>query len=435
MLPFSLIGASIVAFIGYIISVAHSVKDLLYCLTSDATIVHSMVVLLQLLYHRRQLHELIGDVGRLEEATALCRRPDDHAFVQRQSATLAGISAFSISVWICGFFASAEIKHPNYPLKWSVPVSLQSPPWYHVALALQVLFCVIISTVQAIADVSLGCYIDSLTLFQKRLGRYFQEFVNDNAGKVFCLSEAGPRPQEIGKIGNELSSPGKWNQDEPNVHRLEEELNKPSALDSSMHIITDLSDEDLSRSSRVQSGRVQPVPQPGVLPAVRLEVAADLDSGLQMLTETYNSIQRLFQDSNTFCSLPILSLHAGATTTLLLGSYVSILMYHNSDTVSAQVYGFAIFTLVMVIRLLILSSTGSRLIQQGQQLHDTLAAVRWPRGVTTSARFSFQMLLERTRTPIAFEGWGLVTVQKGTMLSIFSFVLTYFVIMVQMKVA
>ena len=97
-------------------------------------------------------------------------------------------------------------------------------------------------------------------------------------------------------------------------------------------------------------------------------------------------------------------------------------------------YPSVLFQASFALRLLIVSCAGSRLIQQGQQLHHQLAAVSWRRHVTARARFSLQLLLERTRQPVAFEGWGLFTVQKATMLSLFGFVLTYCVILIQMQV-
>ena len=431
VVPISFIGGSLVAIIGYQVTVLNSAKDLMYSLTSGATVLHSLLVLLHLLRHRRQLHRLLRDVGRLEEATALCGRPTDHVFVRRQSVILAMSSIFSLFFWLLVFFVTQELRHPNYPLDWSIPVAMQQPPWYYVALALQAFFCIIIINLQVITDVGLVGFIDAFAVFQERLGRYFQELLNMSDMRAFCPS--GTAPQNINQVGMELSSLGSWGSHELNTSRLEEAICDPGALDPPTRSVNNLWNEECPQPGRVKSNRVQP--QLRVLPIGCLEVASDLESGLQVLTEAYTSLHQLFSDVNAFASLPILSLHACATTSLLLGGYESILMYHNNDTVTGQTYGFAVFTLVMVLRLIMVSSSGSKLIQKGQQLHNTLTAARWPGGVTSSARFSFQMLLERTRTPIAFEGWDLVTVKKGTMLSLFSFALTYFVIMVQMKVA
>ena len=430
LLPISLFGSSVAAIISYLVSVSDNGKALLYSLTSSSTIFYSVLMFLKLLCHRRQLHRLLRDVGRLEETTALCRRPRDHVFIQRRSAVLAGFSVFALSCWLIGFFVSQDLKHPKYPLDWRVPVMLQSPPWYHLVLALQVIFCTMVVSLQVLVDIVMEGFIDALTLLQERLGRYVQGCLSRSDGKLYCSS--GPAYQNVGNVVMEFSHPDVPDSEGPSESRMEEGTRSSGARDPSTHRVANLWNKEDTRLDGTKSGRVQPESE--YLPSGRLQVAPDLESRLEVLTETYASIRQFSSDANAFFSIPFLSLHACVTTTLLLGSYVSIMMYRYDDTVSAQVYGFAIFTLAVVVRLMIISSAGSRLIEEGQRLHDTLAAVRSHRGMTSAARFSLQMLVEQTRTPIAFEGWGLLTVQKGTVLSLFSFALTYFVIMMQMKV-
>ena len=80
----------------------------------------------------------------------------------------------------------------------------------------------------------------------------------------------------------------------------------------------------------------------------------------------------------------------------------------------------------------IVADAGSRLIQQSEELRDVVAKKCWSARMTAAARGELQVLLEQTRTPLALDVWGLFSVQKSVLLSVLSFVLTYFVIMLQM---
>ena len=427
LLSISLVGTSFAAIVSNLFIVFNNGKALLYNMTSSATIFHSALMLVHLLRYRRQLHGLLRNLDRLETSTALFRRPRDYLFLQRHSAGLLGISVLALSCWMVGFFTTAEMKHPNYPVEWVVPKVLQSQPWYVMVLTLQVVFSIMIISVQVTFDVLLGGFIDALTLAQERLQRYSQKLLNLDDRKIFHLSNSAPHATE--KATMKLSSPNFEGSEEQKSHHLDG-LHKTGPL---THSITNSWNDLKPRIGRNKFDKVEPAPS---LPSSGcLDAAPDLESRLAMFLETYSSLRQFSAIANDFCSIPILSLHACVTTTLLLGSYVSILMYHDNDAVSAKIYGFAIFTLAVVVRLVIVSSAGSRLMEQGQRLHLALVAVRWPSGASSGIRFQLQMILEHTRMPIAFEGWGLLTVQKGTMLSLFSFVLTYFVIMVQMKVA
>ncbi|KAF0303176.1 hypothetical protein FJT64_002907 [Amphibalanus amphitrite] len=159
------------------------------------------------------------------------------------------------------------------------------------------------------------------------------------------------------------------------------------------------------------------------------------DEDATHLTTLYSSVRDLADDLTSFCSLPTLLLHTTVAAGMLFGSYVSILMVSTkSGSSTAKVIGFASYTLSMVLRLVLVSWAGSWLIERGEQLQQTLARLRWPASASPAARFQLQQLMEQTRQPPAFHGWGLFTVQKTNMVALFSFVLTYFVILLQMQV-
>ena len=430
LLPLSLCAFSIVGIAGYVLSVSGSAKDLLYSLTSSATIAHSMLVMAHLLRHRRQLHRLLRDVAALENSTSGCRRARDHAFIQRRSVVLVLVSAFALFCWVAGFFATQQLKHPNYLLDWTVPTALHSKPWYYVSLAIQLAFGIIPITMQIVFDVVLQGFIDALSLFQLRLVRYI-----DAAFSQTCAvgrSSPDQHHQSIEDTETVFASDAWMSPDQVKQRPHKDSSGNVGAEGHSSDLIN-FRGASAPTVITVRPAKVCPAPYPS--PAELLEVTVSLDLLLRRVTEVYKSVRHLACEANAFCSLPILSLHACVTATLLLGSYVSNLMYCLEDNISTEIYGFATFTLMAVFRLMLVSASGSGLMQRGQQLHQTLTFAHWPEDMSGREKFLLQMLAEQTRTPIAFEGWGLLTVQKGTMLTLFSFVLTYFVIMVQMDVA
>ena len=95
--------------------------------------------------------------------------------------------------------------------------------------------------------------------------------------------------------------------------------------------------------------------------------------------------------------------------------------------------GYALFIALSVVRLLLVSISGSRLADSSQQLHGALTVVRCPGSVTPETQLTLQLLLEQTRAPLGFDAWGLFVTHKTTMLSLLGFVLTYFIIVMQLS--
>ncbi|KAF0301753.1 hypothetical protein FJT64_026014 [Amphibalanus amphitrite] len=175
--------------------------------------------------------------------------------------------------------------------------------------------------------------------------------------------------------------------------------------------------------------------QVGLMDAIALfqERLTSLEDGLRHLASMYRALQSLADDASSFCSVPTLSQHASVTFQLLVGLYVTINMFVSAYSRSL-VLTFVMFLVTTVLRLAAVSATGSALVASGQRLSQALVGAPWPRHTTAAARFSVQMLVEQTRKPLNFDGYGIFVIQKTTMLTMLSFVLTYFVIMLQMKV-
>ncbi|KAF0300404.1 hypothetical protein FJT64_003305 [Amphibalanus amphitrite] len=122
-------------------------------------------------------------------------------------------------------------------------------------------------------------------------------------------------------------------------------------------------------------------------------------------------------------------MHSSAAGGLLIGGYLS-----TAGPSLFHVNTHLVFLLSMTARLAVVNCAGSRLLQSGRRLQEGLAALRWPARPTATARLQLRQMMEWSRQPPELDVWGLCTVQKSTVLSLFSFVLTYYVIMLQFKV-
>ena len=160
-----------------------------------------------------------------------------------------------------------------------------------------------------------------------------------------------------------------------------------------------------------------------------LSAGGCLGDSLLLLSDAYRAVRALASESADLCSLPTLTQHASVTLLLLAGLYLSIA---GSRTASVATFSvFALFLLMNGLRLLAVSSMGSRVQTSGEALSAALVATRWRRPMTAQLQFEALMLVEHTAKPLAFDGYGIFVPQKETMLSLLSFILTYFVIMVQ----
>ncbi|KAF0291758.1 hypothetical protein FJT64_010146 [Amphibalanus amphitrite] len=293
-----------------------SVPALMYSLAVLSGVLHSLLMLLWLLRHRRRLHGLLRRAAALEEVTGGHRRPGALTALRCRVGGVVGLTVTVAVVSTASFFDSGSLHHPRYLLPLVVPAALQTPTGYWVITSLQVVTALVQVTMQVVADLL-----------------------------VICLTEM-------------------------------------VAL---------------------------------MLTGLRGQLAADVAS---------------------VCSVPVLSLYASVITSLLLGGYVTLVALHSREGSARGLLVSGACLGLYVLRVLAVSCAGSRLLAERQQLLAALAAVTWRPGEppSTEGQFLLQMLLEQARQPLGIHGGGLFVAQKSTVLSLFAFVLTYFVIMVQMKV-
>ncbi|KAF0295117.1 hypothetical protein FJT64_007249 [Amphibalanus amphitrite] len=404
---------------------------------------HATLVLVHLFRRRRQLHAILDRAVSVQRATAFCREHGDFSWFQWRLGILCFITVSTITLWLAAFLLAAELKPPYYLYPMLLPETLRGLDFYWVILGLQMAASVMSFTIQSTFDVLQMGLADAVSVAQIRLTRYVSRLVASttpasgdlfgdfpawsldkapaNGGKdaelavpaVAAEVRASVTPFRPRKVG---AAEAHWS---PAVSR---DFTKPGVktLSQKPHSAAPAAPDNQQTTGGTHCRHTCPT-----LPAPD----GDLHEGLRLLAGAYRSVRELATESAELCSLPTLTQHASVTLVLLIGVYVAI---DGSKVNTALVFGsFVLFLLLNTLRLMAVSVTGSRLIDSGEALSAALVATSWPRPLPAQLQFEVIMLVEGTRKPIMFDGYGIFVPQKETLLSLLSFILTYFVIMIQ----
>ena len=375
------------------------------------SLLNAILMMLYFLRYGGRLRAVFHRLTALEKSSAAFRRPGELTTAWAKFAVIVGLSVAATTLSMAQFFSNSPLCHPYYPNPLLVPAALQTPGWYWVITSLQVLHDVSVAGVNAAFDLLVIGLADAVAMLLERIS--CQVRAEDDPDGLTSAAEV-----EEQKDGVPCKSSSN-----------ETFLVHPEA-GGNFHKTTDILDEKsttLERTQVIMSARIRPA-FGSLVPAAFTSLASE--SQLRRLVATHRAVCRLASDAAQFCSLPLLSLYTIVTVTLLLCAYTTIVMLSSgrSGVLTGMVY-----VTQMLLRLLMVSCAGSRLIQQGELLHAALADASWSEGeLSPAARLSLQLLLERTRQPPALHGWGLFTAQKTTMLSMLGFILTYTVILMQM---
>ena len=390
---------------------------------------YSILVMVHLQYHRRHFQELLRRVEELEEATSVCRRAGDHTVIKWNNIVIIFSSALTSVVWSTSF-VTGKWEHPHYMFPILVPEAMQGQDWFWVITIIQLAIGVFLLISQVTFDLLQIGLMDAVALFLDRLSRYTRCYLAQGGGSSANMSvtrrQAGIRDEEHFDTTKVATARG-YRQGA--THPMENHTNAPNHLGSFArrdwegHALAEYSDTS-EHQPTFPAASAPKLSDPG----------ADLESGLVNLAETHRCVGSLAADAAAVVSVPTLLQHASITFQLLVGLYVAIGLFLDSGGNRLRAVSFVLFLVMGALRLAAACAAGSRLIAGGERLSTALATSRWPRGISLPVWITLQMLLEQTRRPLGFDGYGIFVTRKSTMLSLLGFVLTYFVIMVQMSV-
>ncbi|KAF0293224.1 hypothetical protein FJT64_008882 [Amphibalanus amphitrite] len=392
-----------------------SLFSFLYNVVMLALILYNAFVMVHLLRHRHQLHVLLNWVAELDEATARCRHRDDYRFVQWQCLLLVGIQVLAVAIWLAAFFVMSKFEHPNYLVPVLVPPILRGPTGYWLVVALQAVADNCLLGFSVMFDLVLVGLTDASTLLLTRLRRLSHIWLASSGAeeRTHGVHHEKTRPEDNCRTA-------RWATRRINGHKHPTSVSSGSP--SSVQISVLPGTGPVTARRRRHDPRCRCAVGPAGLDPCRL----------RELRQLYGRVCELTAAGAALCSLPTLCLHALVTTALLVGLYVNVQLFRSGVDL-ARAVGYALFLLLAAVRLLLVSVSGSRLADRSQQLHAALASARWSGHASPEARLTLQLLLAQTQQPLGFDGWGLFVTHKTTMQSLVGFVLTYFIIMVQMS--
>ena len=119
-------------------------------------------------------------------------------------------------------------------------------------------------------------------------------------------------------------------------------------------------------------------------------------------------------------------------TTALFGVYASIELgstanFHGRDT---MLTGFVFFIFIIILRIVFISFDGGKISEQCESLAARLACMDWLH-LSQEARERREAIMQKTAQPLRISAAGVFNINKVNVLNIFSFVLTYLVVLIQ----
>ena len=360
---------------------AADVQQALYQLMLFITALFSLVLLTWWCSHRRAMHRLL----RLQAALERGRTPrrGDNAALLRQSIILAVLCLGVVTSITTAFVAAGRFEHPNYVMPTYVPVAMRTSAWYPVVIGAQITAGTIGTFCLLGFSLMLPGLVDAVALQLSYILRDLHHCFPDSQSDWPMAADAVAKAGQVAAWTVSVSAAGGGEGALPAAEDPEEEEGSAAA-------------------------------------------GPDTAPQLRRLSDRYRQVFRLTSYVTDTFSTAVLSLYSATTAVLLLGGYVLVV------TTTGESISLYLYMMISLLCMCGISVSGSRLIQQSTQLHDVITKELWPRPMAPVVRRQLELLMEQTRTPLAIEVWDLFSLQKGSVLSVMSFVLTYFVIMLQM---
>ena len=383
------------------VAMLQQVHEALFSLSLSNAILLALLLLIWFIWSRQKCHHLLRQVQSLESGEDDLYRPGDTTPLYRQMALLAtAIVALMTGGVVMRSIAELRCHHITVPM-W-LPEPLRSGAGFTLVFVLQGILAGM-QTVELLTFILMVAGLVDAAALQLRLTQraLLSVCCPDASGET--LNPTGVRSGQVDvtpartEVGNETAT-----QNKTKAERV--------AAWSDVETVDDL----VSLSSPGDSDGTSAVFE------------------LRRQSKRYRLVHQLVSDTANAFSTPLLWLHAAVAVNLLAGYIAAVQLSGQVETTS---YDSEVLCLAMVhwlAYLSIVADAGSRLIQQSEKLRDVVAKKCWSARMSAAARGELQVLLEQTRTQLALDVWGLFNVQKSVLLSVLSFVLTYFVIMLQM---
>ena len=401
LVPISLMSAN---FVSTMTSVAISphLQESLVGLCFGISTTTGFLMLLWSLWRRKRLHLLLRQVARLEAFDGHLNKPSDTTFLNRQMALLITV-AIVIAVGLTVIFLTTNFDNQLIFMPVSVPEPLSDGVGLAVVFLALTFFAIVLQTELMMFALLVAGLADAAALQMQLIQRALLSVCHRDATNQ-AVNPTGIRSGQVNATAGGAEIQHKTD--------IQDKI-------SSVPVAAWPGSETVDSDSVDLHGN----DDSDVAPAV---------SQFRRQSERYRLVHQLVSDTADAFSAPLLWLHAAVAAILLLASYIVAVKLTDWADVSTKTEIFYLVIMDWLICFAIVAVSGSRLIQQSEELRDVVTKQCWSVRMSAAARAELQVLLEQTRTPLALDVWGLFSVQKSVLLSVLSLVLTYFVIMLQM---
>ena len=369
------------------VSFSYGFQYTLHCLSWSLGALLFLVLLFWCCRHRRALHRMVQLLANLEGEHK--PRWRDILNLRLLSALLAVMISSGLAILVSS--SLTYFRHYITPIPMYIPVTMETSDWYPVLCTFQIVLLVIGFVCIYELTLILTGLVDGAALELRRILHALRN----------CFPDTEDDPPATGagvKTTKVAASAG--------------------AVPATSGGHSGCGEGVLPAEDDVEESAVS---APG--PDVSLQ--------LSRLSDRYRLVFRLTSDVAKTFSVAVLSLYAITTAILLIGGYCVV----KTTTLGYPVQwlvAWYFFMALLFICLCGISISGSSLIQQSNQIHEVIDKDLCPRPMSPATRQQLQLLMDQTSTPLAIGIWGLFSLQKTSVLSVMSFVLNYFIIMLQM---
>ena len=342
---------------------------------------------------------------------ASCKSPTLHRRILSRIVLFVALAALCCGLWICFPLVVGDFTHSNYQIAMELPAAMQTQQGYWYCIAYQVGTVALSSCLVVTFDCCFFTWLNAVSFHLSAI-----------LTKVEAIDT---RPIAAPKVEDASQAPIPGDKELWVLDPVEE---GDSAHDS----ISYLQDHRNHMQKEKQNHREQLFTgkAPGKLG--RAPDAAEPVEALTTIDSHYSQVMDLCTAINRMCGLPVLVMHAATMTVVLFGLYASIMLASELSKPgrSTQLLGFVVYISIFVLRIILVSFDGGQITEQCQELSAALASMEWLH-LPQEARLRRKILRQKTAQPLCISAAGVFNVNKINVLNIFSFVLTYLVVMIQ----
>ncbi|KAF0294903.1 hypothetical protein FJT64_007499 [Amphibalanus amphitrite] len=373
--------------------------------------VQTAVALVVLLFGRSELDTLERQLEGLEKM-ATCNSPVLHRKILTRIALFVTLAAISCGLWISFPLVVGEFTHGNYHIQVELPLALQTQTGYWYSLAFQVV-TVVLGTILALTfDCCFFTWLNTVAFHLCTIRNMvqalnsLQELTDTpkvNSSPLMTIAAKTTSWSLSSVLDEKEESPNQELQDLQHNNRREKQANLDQLF---------VGNASIELEKAVET--------------------CDSTETLRLIDGYYSQIASLANSINRLCGLPVLITHAATMTVVLFGVYASILLASEPSKPGrgTQITGFAVFIFMFVLRIIFVSFDGGEITENCEELSASLAAMEWLH-LPPEAKQRRKALLQKTAQPLCISAAGVFNINKINVLNIFSFVLTYLVVMVQ----